>query len=346
MKLYSTIPAICLVAACATQPVFEPLPEMSFPLMEVAAVSETAPMTGQGDRADDPAIWVNHADPSASIILGTNKEEGLHVYNLEGEELQFLDVGRLNNVDLRGVLAAASNDEAEAISWFRIDEDAASVAHIGDTPVEKFEPYGICSGRMEGVDYAAVTYKDGTVQIWSAEFAANGAVVAHLARTAQLSSKLEGCVFDEPAARLFIGEEAVGVWSLDLSDETSEPVVVDLISNGNGLVEDTEGLSVWRGEDGAGYLIASAQAADRFVVYDRLPPHAPRGVFTVTASQDGTVDAVSHTDGLDVSSATLPGFPSGLLVVQDDANPAPEVDQNFKLVSWADVEAALSLNEK
>ena len=32
---------------------------------------------------------------------------------------------------------------------------------------------------------------------------------------------------------------------------------------------------------------------------------------------------------------------AGILVVQDDANPVPEVDQNFKIVDWREVEKAL-----
>ena len=57
---------------------------------------------------------------------------------------------------------------------------------------------------------------------------------------------------------------------------------------------------------------------------------------------DGAVDAVSHTDGIDVTSAALPGYPSGLLVAQDDANPRAGVDQNFKLVDWRDIERAIA----
>ena len=51
---------------------------------------------------------------------------------------------------------------------------------------------------------------------------------------------------------------------------------------------------------------------------------------------------VTHTDGLDVSSAALPGFPRGVLVVQDDGNPDPEVDQNFKVVDWREIEKVLA----
>ena len=67
-------------------------------------------------------------------------------------------------------------------------------------------------------------------------------------------------------------------------------------------------------------------------------------MFTVTASADGSIDAVTHTDGLDVNSAPLPGFPNGLLVVQDDGNPDSGVDQNFKLVDWTLIRDALGLD--
>lgn len=337
LRLTTSITALLAATACATAP--ETLP---FPVTPIAASLETDPMTGMGDRADDPAIWVNAADPAASLILGTNKAEGLHVYGLDGKERQFLDVGQLNNVDLRENLAVASNDETESLSWFWIDPVTSAVSHYGDTPVGKVEPYGVCLGHSD-MPTAAVTYKDGTVQIWG--FATNRAnqPAAGILRTVKLASKLEGCVFDDAEQRLFIGEEAYGIWSLDLADPESTPISVDAIANGNGLVEDTEGLSIWHGDAGSGYLVASAQAADRFVIYDRKPPHAPRGIITIAASEDGAVDAVTHTDGLDVTSTPLPGYPSGLLVVQDDGNPASEQDQNFKLVDWAKVEAALGL---
>ena len=55
------------------------------------------------------------------------------------------------------------------------------------------------------------------------------------------------------------------------------------------------------------------------------------------------IDAVTHTDGLDVFSGALPGYPRGILTVQDDGNPKSGQDQNFKVVSWSDIEQALSL---
>ncbi len=329
---------ILTLGACASAP--EILP---FQVQTVAASGETDPMTGFGDRADDPAIWVSDSPDQNSLILGTNKDEGLHVYDLSGSELQFLDVGQLNNVDVRARVAVASNDEVGALSWFNITRnEPGAVIHIGDTPIEKTEPYGVCLGRDDQGMIAAVTFKDGTVELWRAHMGRDMPITASLERSAKLPSQLEGCVFDDSQGLLFIGEEAFGIWSLAYRDVDAEPQVVDRIADGNGLVEDTEGLSLWWAPDG-GYIIASAQAADRYVVYDRLPPHAPRGIFSVGPSVDGRVDGVTHTDGLDVVSAGLPSYPQGLLVVQDDANPTSEVDQNFKLVDWQTVAQALGL---
>ena len=44
--------------------------------------------------ADDPAIWVHQADPAKSRILGTNKKQGMLVYDLQGRQTQLLAAGR------------------------------------------------------------------------------------------------------------------------------------------------------------------------------------------------------------------------------------------------------------
>ena len=68
------------------------------PMPVVTAVAETPPAATTGDTMDDPAIWVNPANPAKSRVLGTHKKGGLYVYNLAGEQLQFFADGRLNNV--------------------------------------------------------------------------------------------------------------------------------------------------------------------------------------------------------------------------------------------------------
>ena len=341
-RLLMLASAALALTACETDDVWV---DDGLAAVTVPAAFETDPMTGTGDRADDPALWVHGTDASKSLILGTNKDEGLHVYDLNGAETQFLDVGQLNNVDVRGNLAAASNDEFNTVSLFTIDPASAFVSHLKDVPTGKDEPYGICMGEVDGTTLLIPTYKDGSIQIWSV--GADGEPA--LSRAVQVGQfgqlQLEGCVVDDEAGVAFIGEEEHGIWKLNLRDAESTPEIVDTIEAGNGLVADVEGVSLWLGPDGSGYLVASAQAADRYVVYDRAAPHTPRGIFRIGESEDASVDAVSHTDGIDASSAALPGYPRGILIVQDDANPVPEVDQNFKVVDWAIIEAALGLDD-
>ena len=301
-------------------------------------------MAGKGDQADDPALWVHPTDPALSLILGTNKNEGLFIYDLAGRERRRLDVGRVNNVDVRGNLVVASNDEVNGLSWIEMGptDDGAVIRHIGDTKATRTMPYGVCLGLIDGHPVAGVTYPDGAIELWRATVSRD-TVAAELIRTEVVGSQVEGCVFDDSERRLFVGEEDHGVWSIDLADPASSPREVDTIRAGRGLVEDVEGISLYTMADGAGYLVVSAQGADRFVLYQRQPPHEVVGAMRIASSKDGLVDGVSHTDGIEANSSPLPQYPRGLLIVQDDANPHIEKDQNFKLVDWRDVETGLSL---
>lgn len=333
-------------AACTTAPA---------PVIEgqrfVMASMETAPAGAQGDAADDPALWLHPSDPAQSLVLGTNKQVGLVVYTLNGAEAQNLPIGLINNVDIRQSaersfdIAIASNDQVNAISVFHIDRQTGNVVHAGDIPTGTIEPYGICQARENGKDYAGVTYKDGTLQIWEISADEASLLSGQLLKTIKLDSQLEGCVFDETNGIIFVGEEGRGLWTAAYREEAPVPVLIDSIDGPNGLVADVEGVSIWRGEEGAGWVVVSAQEDDRFVVYDRKAPHTPRGSFSIVANETLGIDEVTHTDGLDVFAGALPGYPRGVLIVQDDGNPRSGQDQNFKVVNWADIETALSLPE-
>ena len=333
MKTYAALSLLLLAGACATDNVVARV---------VPAAVETVGMGSTGDAADDPAVWVHPTNPAQSLILGTNKDVGVYVYGLDGSEKQRLPVGLSNNIDLRGNLAVASNDGVNALSWFRIDPVTAVVTHAGDTKLATIEPYGVCIGRIQGNLNAVVTYKDGLVEFWRVTDTGAGPVQISELRTIKLGSQIEGCVIDDEGGRLFVGEENVGLWVVDLLSEDMIPHSIDKAGSGTGLVADVEGVSLYLKADGSGYLVASAQGADRYVIYDRKPPHAALGVFRIGPSADGKVDGTSVTDGLDASSAPLPGFPAGVLVVQDDANPIAEIDQNFKIVDWREIERVLA----
>ena len=196
MKLILPLPALVLpvlvLGACATDTIIA---------APVPAAFETDAMTGAGDRADDPAIWVHPTDPAKSLILATNKDEGVYVYGIDGKEKQKLPVGLSNNVDLRGNLASASNDGVNALSFFRIDPATQNVTHAGDTKLERIEPYGICAGMIDGKYRVAVSFKDGNLDIWTVNDSGAGPVTLGEVRTVKLATQIEGwCSMTRTAA--------------------------------------------------------------------------------------------------------------------------------------------------
>src|SRR5881628_2772938 len=65
------------------------------------AKAQTAPVPHRGDAADDPAVWIHPTDREKSLILGTDKDGGLHVYNMDGSHHQLVSDGTApNNVDV------------------------------------------------------------------------------------------------------------------------------------------------------------------------------------------------------------------------------------------------------
>ena len=63
------------------------------------------------DAADDPAFWFNSSAPKNSLIIGSNKREGIEVYKLSGERIAYYPTGRINNVDVAQKVALGTNGD-------------------------------------------------------------------------------------------------------------------------------------------------------------------------------------------------------------------------------------------
>ena len=86
-------------------------------------------------------------------------------------------------------------------------------------------------------------------------------------------------------------------------DGGAERREVDRVDGPNGLKADIEGISVWSGKDGKGFIVLSNQGSDNYAVYRREGDNAFVGSFHIVADPERGIDGVSETDGLDVSSA-------------------------------------------
>jgi len=328
----------------------------------VTPVAETDPVHGFGDAADDAAIWVHPTDPERSLILGTDKTEsgGLFVYELDGSLRDFLELGELNNVDLRDgfllgarevTLITATNRTTDSLTILALDPETLEIEDVADGLVSTLpRSYGTCMYRSpSGAFYTFVNTEDG--RYGQFELVTDGeTVAAELVREFCLETQPEGCVADDAYERVFVGEEGFGVWSFPA--EADSPATGDELPNcetaipgrmiestfDGVLTKDVEGMSLYAEGDNGGLLIVSAQGAHEFVAFDRLPPHDPVLTFAVWGGGAACLDGVEETDGLDVTSRPAgSAYPRGVLVVQDGFNGDPVDKQNFKLISMADV---------
>lgn len=330
-----------LLVACA--------PPAVAPSVQTASLSadgETAAVRNSDDAADDPAIWRNAANPDASLIVGTDKQAGLYVYDLTGRVRDFNNAGRVNNVDLAetaaGVIVAASDrsDETQAhIALFRLDTASARLVPLGRVPAGAGEAYGLCLWATPGSLTAFIVIKDGSIrQIEVDPATASGRPTGRIVRTMKLASQSEGCVVDPRTARLYVAEEDVGIWRFDARPSASTtPVKLAGVDNAR-LVADVEGLAIAaQGNGNGGWLVASSQGDNAYALFS-LADERFAGRFRIV---DGVVGGTQETDGIAVMPGDFgPRYPAGLMVAQDGDN---RPTQNFKLVSWAKVQAALKL---
>ncbi|MCC5664505.1 phytase [Nostoc sp. CHAB 5784] len=159
----------------------------------------------------------------------------------------------------------------------------------------------------------------------------------------------EGMVVDQETGFLYIGQENVGIWKFQAEPNGGTTgKLIDQVRDlgGSYLTDDVEGLTIYYGKNGTGYLLASSQGDNTFVAYTREGNNEYLGNFAV--GNNGAIDSVQESDGADVINVPLgPNFPFGLFVTQDGSNePAKivsdegeeeNISSNFKFVPWENI---------
>ncbi|MGH1392437.1 MAG: phytase [Trichormus sp.] len=346
------------------------------------------PVVERNADADDPAIYVNASDPSASLVLTVAKNAGVRVYDLSGNLLQTINPGdiRYNNIDLQyGFklggetidIAVASDRNNDKLVFFKINPNPTTpgeyLQDITDSSIgtlfqnAPFEPpyssdersaYGVALYRSPvSNDYYVFVNRRETGDI--AQFRlidqGNGKIGAERVREftiptdAGIDPQTEGMVADQELGYLYIGQENVGIWKFDAEPNGQNTgKLIDKIKDlgGSNLTDDVEGLTIYYGKDGTGYLLVSSQGDNTFAVYSREGNNEYLGRFAV--GNNGSIDSVQESDGADVVNVPLgANFPFGLFVTQDGSNdPArlveddgelENVNTNFKFIPWENI---------
>lgn len=299
--------------------------------------------------SDDPAIWINPADSSKSLIIGTDKDENgaLYVFDLKGKIIKDKTVKGLkrpNNVDVAYGLNLAGKKVDIAVTTERmthklrifslpdmqpIDNGGISVFE-GETGEMYRDLMGIAMYTdPKGQIYAIVGRKNGPKDggyLWQylLEDDGTGKLKATLKRKfGKYSGKkeIESIAVDNELGYVYYSDEQFGVRKY-YADPAKGDEELELFAT-TGFTEDNEGISIYKTSDTTGYILVSDQSANHFQVFKR---EGKQGKMLTSIKV-----STNNSDGSDIYSKPLNAdFKHGLFVAMSD-------DKTFQYYRWEDL---------
>ena len=302
--------------------------------------------------SDDPAIWIHPEDPSKSLILGTDKGGSVYVFDLDGKILQDKTVtglARMNNVDvgyglqLDGTptdIAVATERPTSSLKVFRLPEMTA----IDGGGIEIFvgqeaanRPMGVALYKRptDGSIFAIVSRKEGPsgAYLWQYRLQDDGSGTVEAVKVREFgefsgTGEIEAVAVDNELGYVYYSDEGAGIHKYHADPDAQDANVELALFGTDGFAQDREGISIYKIDDGTGYILVSDQQANTFRIFTREgapgDPHDHQFIKSVAVS-------TNESDGSEVTSAALnDSFPDGLFIAMSD-------DKTFHLYSWQDV---------
>ncbi|MEL6687405.1 MAG: phytase [Pseudomonadota bacterium] len=190
--------------------------------------------------------------------------------------------------------------------------------------------------NKDGSFNAGVTTKSGRYEQF--DIAADGSeLIVKNVREFSTLIQTEGCAFDDRTEHLYLAKEEGDLLRYSAKPEGDDTSRVIAKAGDFGMLADLEGVTVYEEGSDGGYVIVSSQGNNSYVAFT-LPDLDYAGRFRIV---DGSVDGVTSTDGIAVTSIPTEKFPEGFFIAQDDMDETspsePRKKQNFKVVDWRDI---------
>lgn len=347
MRIFLTV-VIGLFVSCSSKQQDQLPAEKSIIVNQPMAVTEPVAFD-----TDDPAIWIHPTDLSQSLIIGTDKggdagDGALYVFNLNGEEIKdktVRNIKRPNNVDIAYNLSVDGNKmdiavcterNTNSIRVFRLPDmkpiDNGGIAVFENEALRSPMGVALYTNPMDGKIYAIVGRKAGPTDgsyLWQYLLdSRDGNVTAKLVRKfGNYSGKneIEAIAVDNELGYVYCSDEGVGIRKYYAHPDSSNAELA--LFGAKEFTDNQEGISIYKFNDGTGYILVSDQQANKFQVFSREGTkenaHSHPLIKTIWSS-------TKESDGNDVTSIALPGYPHGLFVAMSD-------DKTFQLYRWEDL---------
>ncbi len=298
---------------------------------------------------DDPAIWINPADPAKSLVLGTDKDSrgGLYVFDLEGKIVHKVDgLKRPNNVDIaygflwQGIptdIAVVTEREAKKVRIYRLPDmqpiDQGGIAVFSG--VEEGDPMGIALYKApDSILYVIVGRKTGPSgsYLWQYRLSGGEGQSLHMElvrKFGQYSGKkeIEAIAVDKELGYVYYSDEQTGVRKY-YADPGKGDQELALFAT-SGFTDDHEGISIYPTGIGSGYILVSNQQKNTFMLYPR------EGHINNKHRHDLVAEiplSTLESDGSEVTAVDLGSrFPKGLFVAMSNG-------RVFHYYDWRDIQ--------
>ena len=298
---------------------------------------------------DDPAFWIP-ADRTKALVVGTDKNSdgALYVYDLTGRIVQRVgDLKRPNNVDIAyGLMlggkpvdiAVTTEREMDRLRIFALPDmrcvDKGDLVVFGGD--KNRAPMGIALYKRprDGALFAIVGGKSGPAEGYLGQYRLEDDGTGHVKMTLvrQFGSysgkkEIEAIAVDAELGYVYYSDETHGVHKYAVDPDAPDANKELALFATTGFASDHEGISIYKLNDGTGYILVSDQQNNAFRIFPREgtagKPHDHPLLKTVDVS-------AIESDGSEVTSTALPGFPNGLFVAMSNG-------KVFHYYSWDDI---------
>ncbi len=311
--------------------------------------------------ADDPAIWVNKASPSESLIIGTDKggdagDGGLYVFGIDGKlRSKITGLRRPNNVDIEYGFRFGGKEMDIAVTTerlnsclrvYQITEAGLKEISNGGLPVFSGEkggssqPMGIAlyKRKSDGSVFAIVSRKEGPKEgyLWQYLLEDDGKGRLKCIKVREFGAfsgikEIEAITVDDAAGIVYYSDERAGIraYAADPADRRGNRELAFFAVNT--FKGDHEGLALYSSINRGKYLIAT----------DQLPDNSEMHIFSCSGGKHKLLGKISggadNTDGIEAVSVPLgDSFPKGILVAMNSKG------RNFLIYDWRDVEKSIA----
>jgi 3-phytase len=301
--------------------------------------------------SDDPAFWIDVNDPAKSLVIGTDKggdsgDGALFVFDLQGkiqEDKTIRNIKRPNNVDVAynfqlgnssTDIAVCTERNTNSIRVFKLPD--MQPIDGGGLPVfindSSRLPMGIALYTSSDKKiYAFVTRKSGPDGTYIHQYLLDGSsgnAKAKLVRQfGHYSGKneIEAIAVDNELGYVYYSDEGAGIRKYYAHPDSSNQELA--FFGTTGFTDNHEGISLYKNSDGTGYIVVSDQQANQFHLFPREgQPGKPHDHPLIETVKTSTIES----DGCELTSTPLPGFPNGMFVAMSD-------DKTFQFYRWEEL---------